>query len=172
MCLLDTVDGALMMALYTSTALANDRIAILYYSIVLTVVTVIVAIVIGVIQLLSLIQNVAEPTGKFWEGVAVAGDHYDVIGNVVLIFLNKGGAICGSFVVFGALSVVLYKPWRRWFDERRRIHHHQQQPDQLEQGPSAAGPIAADQHSHISDNPDDAIQPSTATTPGEQESST
>ncbi|KAI4142792.1 MAG: hypothetical protein LQ341_003111 [Variospora aurantia] len=163
MCLLDTVDGALMMALYTSTALANDRIAILYYSIVLTVVTVIIAIVIGVIQLLSLIQNVAEPTGKFWEGVAVAGDHYDVI----------GGAICGSFVVFGALSVVLYKPWRRWFDERRRIHHHQQQqPDQLEQGPSAAGPIAVDQHSHISENPDDAVQPSTATTPGERESST
>lgn len=175
-----------MMALYTSTALANDRIAILYYSIVLTVVTVIVAIVIGVIQLLSLIQNVAEPTGKFWEGVAVAGDHYDVIGTGGCLFcaaasserrkrcadfLNKGGAICGSFVIFGALSVVLYKPWRRWFDERRRIHHHQH-PDQLEQGPSAAGPIAADQHSHNSEIPDDAVQPSTATTPGQRESST
>lgn len=69
-----------MMAMYTSTALAKDRIAILYYSIVLTVVTVIVAVVIGFIQLLSLIQNVAEPTGRFWEGVSVAGDHYDVIG--------------------------------------------------------------------------------------------
>lgn len=69
-----------MMALYTSTSAAKDRIAILYYSIVLTVVTVIVAIVIGVIQLLSLILNIAEPSGKFWDGVAVAGDHYDVIG--------------------------------------------------------------------------------------------
>lgn len=69
-----------MMALYTSTTLAKDRIAILYYSIVLTVVTVIVAIVIGIIQLLSLVLNVAEPTGKFWDGVAVAGDHYDIIG--------------------------------------------------------------------------------------------
>ena len=37
MCLLDTIDGALMMALYTSTTFAKDQIAILYYSIVLTV---------------------------------------------------------------------------------------------------------------------------------------
>ncbi|KAL9584577.1 MAG: hypothetical protein Q9212_002040 [Teloschistes hypoglaucus] len=108
------------MALYTSTTLAKDRIAILYYSIVLTVVTVIVAIVIGMIQLFSLILNVAEPTGKFWEGVAVAGDHYDII----------GGGICGSFLVFGVLSVLLYKPWRAWFEQRRRMH---QQPIQLEE---------------------------------------
>lgn len=80
MCLLDTTDGALMMALYTSTTAVKDRIAILYYSIVLTVVTVIVAVVIGVIQLLSLVLNIAEPSGRFWDGVAVAGDHYDVIG--------------------------------------------------------------------------------------------
>ena len=66
MCLLDTIDGAMMMALYTSTNLAKDQIAILYYSIVLTVITVLVAIVIGVIQLLSLILNVAQPEGKFW----------------------------------------------------------------------------------------------------------
>lgn len=83
MCLLDTLDGALMMALYTSTSLAADNIAILYYSIVLTVITVVVAMVIGLIQLLSLIQNVTNPSGKFWDGVAVASDHYDVIGTAV-----------------------------------------------------------------------------------------
>ena len=80
MCLLDTVDGALMMALYTSTSFAKDQIAILYYSIVLTVITVVVAIVIGVIQLLTLVLNVSEPSGRFWDGVAVAGDNYDIIG--------------------------------------------------------------------------------------------
>ena len=80
MCLLDTSDGALMMALYTSTSLARDQIAILYYSIVLTVITVTVAIVIGILQLLILILNVAEPSGKFWDGVGVAGDHYEFIG--------------------------------------------------------------------------------------------
>ncbi|KAI9713660.1 MAG: hypothetical protein M1812_006632 [Candelaria pacifica] len=99
------------MTLYTSTALARDQIAILYYSIVLTVVTVMVAMVIGIIQLLSLILNVAEPKGKFWDGVGAAGDHYDII----------GGAICGSFLLFGSLSVVLYKPWRRRIERRRRL---------------------------------------------------
>ena len=66
MCLLDTIDGALMMALYTSTALAKDQIAILYYSIILTLITVVVAMVVGFIQMLSLVQNVAQPSGKFW----------------------------------------------------------------------------------------------------------
>lgn len=119
MCLLDTIDGALMMALYTSTALAKDHTAILYYSIVLTVITVVVAMVIGIIQMLSLILNVAEPSGEFWDGVEVAGDHYDII----------GGAICSSFIIFGALSVLLYKPWRRRVDRMRQIQY---QPQQLE----------------------------------------
>lgn len=69
-----------MMALYTSTAFAKDQIAILYYSIVLTVITVLVAMVIGIIQLLTLVLNVAEPSGRFWHGVEVAGASFDVIG--------------------------------------------------------------------------------------------
>lgn len=80
MVLLDTFDGALMLILYTSTSLARDPIAILYYSIVLTLVTIMVAIVIGTIQLLTLVLNVAEPTGSFWDGVDAAGEHYDIIG--------------------------------------------------------------------------------------------
>lgn len=138
MCLLDTIDGALMFSLYIQPA-ANflpqkptstvsdtssiatdpdelpqsqnnhrDPVAFLYYSIVLTTLTVIVAIVIGVIQLLSLILNVTHAKGKFWDGVQVAGDYYDAI----------GGGICGCFIVFGLLSVLVYKPWRRWMDQR------------------------------------------------------
>jgi High-affinity nickel-transport protein len=83
MCLLDTIDGALMLALYTSTSLARGAIAVLYYSIVLTGFTVLVAIVIGVIQLLTLIDNVASPSGEFWEGVGRAGDSYDIIGDLL-----------------------------------------------------------------------------------------
>jgi high-affinity nickel-transport protein len=83
MCLLDTVDGALMSMLYSSASLSKDPIAILYYSIVLTAVTVIVALVIGTIQLLSLIQNVVNPQGKFWDGVEIASDNYDIIGESV-----------------------------------------------------------------------------------------
>ena len=107
MCLLDTTDGALMMTLYTSTSLARDTIAILYYSIVLTAITVLVAITIGTMQLLSLISNFED--GPFWDGIDAVGDHYDII----------GGAICGAFVVFGAASVVVYKPWRGWVDGKR-----------------------------------------------------
>ncbi|CZR59445.1 related to high-affinity nickel transport protein, partial [Phialocephala subalpina] len=129
MCLIDTTDGALMMTLYTSTSIARDPITILYYktpmikddlcifanlvildSIVLTVITIVAAMVIGVIQLLTLVLNVADPhpPGPFWDGVAAAGDHYDII----------GGSICGSFIVFGLLCVLLYGPWRRGVDRR------------------------------------------------------
>ncbi|CAG8073816.1 unnamed protein product [Penicillium nalgiovense] len=139
MCLLDTIDGALMFSLYiqpaanflppkpdsavseTASDTASDElpqskgnhrdpVAFLYYSIVLTVLTVIVAIVIGVIQLLTLILNATGATGKFWDGVQVAGDYYDAI----------GGGICGCFIIVGGLSVLVYKPWRRWMERRHK----------------------------------------------------
>jgi len=109
MCLLDTIDGALMSALYTTSSFAHDNVAILYYSIVLTVITVIVAIVIGMIQLFSLVLNVAEPTGKFWDGVGKVGDSFEIV----------GGAIVGLFAVCAVVSMALYRPWRRRFDAKR-----------------------------------------------------
>ncbi|KAL2181163.1 high-affinity nickel-transport protein-domain-containing protein [Thermothelomyces heterothallicus CBS 202.75] len=108
MCLLDTTDGALMMALYTSKVFSRDVVAILYYSIVLTGITVFVAAFIGIIQVLSLVENVAEPEGTFWEGVGAIGDHYDII----------GGCICGLFLLVGLGSVLIYRPWRRRMDKR------------------------------------------------------
>ena len=87
MALLDTLDAALMSALYTTPSLAKDPVATLYYSIVLTVLTVAVAVVIGSIQLLTLVLNVAPPnmtTGVFWEGVSRAGERFDVIGESVV----------------------------------------------------------------------------------------
>lgn len=110
MCLLDTLDGAAMMSLYTSTRLAGDRVAVCYYQVVLTGITVVVAVVIGVLQVLNMVVAVAEPSGRFWDGVEVVGEHYDII----------GGAICASFVVFGGAAAVVYGPWRRRVDERRK----------------------------------------------------
>ncbi|KAF1987895.1 high affinity nickel transport protein nic1 [Aulographum hederae CBS 113979] len=135
MCLLDTTDGALMMALYTSTSLARDQIAVLYYSIVLTGVTVAVAVAIGTIQMLNLVLNVAEPKGRFWDGVELAGEHYDVI----------GGAICGSFLFFGALSVLLYKPWRRRVDRKRAamLSEDEQEHSRDESGEVGIGSASA-----------------------------
>ncbi|RSM13541.1 hypothetical protein CDV31_005839 [Fusarium ambrosium] len=108
MCLLDTTDGALMMALYTSKAFSRDVVAILYYSIVLTGITVFVSAFIGIIQVLSLIQNVADPEGGFWDGVSAIGDHFDII----------GGSICGVFLVVGLGSILVYRPWRRRVERR------------------------------------------------------
>jgi high-affinity nickel-transport protein len=97
-----------MMALYTSKAFSRDTVAILYYSIVLTGITVVVAAFIGIVQVLSLAQNVANPSGRFWDGVGVIGDNFDII----------GGSICGLFVIVGIGSVLLYGPWRRRMDRR------------------------------------------------------
>jgi len=110
MCLLDTTDGALMSALYQTSTFSQDIVAVLYYSIALTAITVLVAVVIGTIQLLSLIYNVAEPTGRFWDGVEKVGEYYDIV----------GGSIVALFLVGAVVSVLVYKPWRRW-EERRRI---------------------------------------------------
>lgn len=114
MCLLDTLDGALMTVVYTSSQLAHDPIAICYYSIVLSVITVVVAIIIGTVQFLNLILNVAEPQGAFWDGVQRLGEAWDIV----------GAAICAAFIVFGGLSVLLYKPWRRRIDRKRARNAH------------------------------------------------
>ncbi|CAK7230742.1 hypothetical protein SBRCBS47491_007690 [Sporothrix bragantina] len=108
MCMIDTTDGALMMALYTSKTFSRDTVAILYYSIVLTGITIVVAAFIGIIQVLTLASNVASPTGRFWDGVGAIGDHYDIV----------GGSICGLFLLAGIGSVLVYKPWRRRMDRK------------------------------------------------------
>ncbi|GAP89719.1 putative high-affinity nickel-transporter [Rosellinia necatrix] len=109
MCLVDTTDGALMMTLYTSKAFARDKVAILYYSIVLTGITVVVSAFIGIIQILSLVQHVREPQGSFWDGLTVIGDHYEIV----------GAAIVGVFVLAGIGSVIIYQPWRRRMERLR-----------------------------------------------------
>ncbi|KAF5021294.1 hypothetical protein F66182_6692 [Fusarium sp. NRRL 66182] len=110
MCMLDTTDGALMMALYTSKAFSRDVVAILYYSIVLTGITVLVSAFIGIVQILSLIQNTADPKGKFWDGVTALGDNFDIV----------GGSICGLFLVVGLDSIFVYKPWRRRMERKQQ----------------------------------------------------
>jgi high-affinity nickel-transport protein len=117
MCLLDTIDGALMMALYTSKAFARDTVAILYYSIVLTSITVFMSALIGVIQVLSLILKTAQPEGPLWDGVNAIGDNFDIV----------GGSICGVFVLVGLGSVIIYRPWRRRMERNNRLESAEDQ---------------------------------------------
>ncbi|TGZ77901.1 NicO-domain-containing protein [Ascodesmis nigricans] len=105
MCLLDTIDGALMSTLYQSSRFTSDPIAVLYYSIVLTLVTVVVACFIGTVQVLMLAYNLlGEPDSAFWRGVERLGDWYDVV----------GASVVGLFVVVAVVSVLVFKRWRRW----------------------------------------------------------
>lgn len=131
MCLLDTTDGALMLALYTSKAFSRDKLAILYYSFILTLITVIVSLFIAVVQVLSLIQNVAEPKGRFWDGVETIGDYFDVI----------GASICGLFFVVGVGSMVAYGPWRLRMDRRRS--ERRQERDEDDRETSSTTPLLA-----------------------------
>lgn len=140
MCLLDTTDGALMMALYTSKAFARDHIAIMYYSIVLTGITIVVSAFIGIVQLLTLVLNVAEPEGSFWDGVKSIGENFEII----------GGSICGLFLVVGVGSVIVYKPWRRRMDRRGLLNvRPTSSNDTIEEGTEATGQIGV--HNATSD---------------------
>lgn len=153
MCLLDTFDGAAMMSLYTSARLARDAIAVLYYQCVLTAVTVVVAIIIGVLQLLNMIMNVdTSLKGPFWHGVAVAADHYDII----------GGSICGSFIVFGLLAVILYRPWRRRIDRKRvaafSVADEEDELDDVDESPTQPS------HGIVEEQQDEGLKPAQAQT--------
>ncbi|KAM4057250.1 high-affinity nickel-transport protein [Hirsutella rhossiliensis] len=110
MCLVDTTDGASMMALYTSKSFSRDPVAALYYSIVLTAITIAVSAFIGIVQVLSLVQNIASPRGAFWHGFSALTDHFEIV----------GGSICGLFVLVGLGSVLVYRPWRRRIEKRHR----------------------------------------------------
>lgn len=130
MCLLDTTDGALMLALYTSKAFSRDPIAILYYSAVLTGITVIVSAFIGIVQVLALIQNIVEPEGKFWDGVEAIGDYFDVI----------GGCICLVFLLVGVGSILVYKPWRKRMENKSVATGEEEEAEE----PSATTPLLSD----------------------------
>jgi nickel/cobalt transporter (NiCoT) family protein len=89
MCLLDTTDGSLMMAVYTQTTAARDPFIVLYYSIVLSAVTVLVALVIGAIQVMTLIVNVTKAKGKFADEIGVIQDHWDIVGKFACDFAGQ-----------------------------------------------------------------------------------
>ena len=69
----------------------------LFHSMLLTSLSIGIAVTIGVIQFLTLIYNIREPEGRFWDGVQWLSDRYDIV----------GGVICASFVVVGVGGVVI-----------------------------------------------------------------
>lgn len=78
-------------------------------------------------------------------------DQYLVVADCI------GGSICGSFIIFGGLSVLLYKPWRRRFDEKRRMRQRQRNLDEAlgEHDPSVELGESPDREIVLGDHPDD-----------------
>ncbi len=97
MCLLDTADGMLMLGAYGWAYVHPIRK--LYYNMTITGVSVLVAVVVGGIEVLSLLADQFELHGRFWDGVGAMGDHFGLIGVVIV----------GIFVLSWAGSTVTYR---------------------------------------------------------------
>jgi len=99
MCLVDTLDGILMLGAYGWAFVKPIRK--LYYNMSITLLSVLVAFVVGTYELLQILEAQFALKGQFWRFV----DR--------LSFDNLGFVIVGTFVVGWGLSVLVYK-WKRY----------------------------------------------------------
>jgi nickel/cobalt transporter (NiCoT) family protein len=97
MCLIDTLDGVLMLGAYGWAFMKPVRK--LYYNITITFVSVIVAVVIGGIEALALIADKLDLKGGFWDLVGAASDNFGLLGYAVI----------GLFALSWLVSMIIYK---------------------------------------------------------------
>ncbi len=98
MCLIDTLDGILMLGAYGWAFVKPIRK--LYYNMSITLLSVLVAFVVGTYELLQILEAQFSLKGQFWSFV----DR--------MSFDNLGFVIVGTFVLGWGLSVIVYK-WKR-----------------------------------------------------------
>ena len=99
MCLVDTLDGILMLGAYGWAFVKPIRK--LYYNVCITVLSVLVAFVVGTYELLQIVQQQFALRGWFW----------NLVGR--LNFSNLGFVIVGTFAAGWILSVLVYK-WKNY----------------------------------------------------------
>jgi nickel/cobalt transporter (NiCoT) family protein len=97
MCLVDTADGILMLGAYGWAFVHPIRK--LYYNITITAVSVLIALIVGTIEILGIIGDQLTLHGRFWDGIGSLGDHFGLIGVVII----------GIFILSWAISIVAYK---------------------------------------------------------------
>ena len=95
MCLIDALDGILMLGAYGWAFLKPIRKA--YYNLSITLLSVLVAFVVGTYELLQILESQFSLKGKLWSFL----DR--------LPFDNLGYIIIGTFIVGWAASVLIYK---------------------------------------------------------------
>jgi high-affinity nickel-transport protein len=82
MCLIDTLDGILMLGAYGWAFVHPVRK--LYYNMIITAVSVIIAVVVGGVEVLGLIRDQFNLQGFFWQGIGTLGDHFGVVGVLII----------------------------------------------------------------------------------------
>jgi nickel/cobalt transporter (NiCoT) family protein len=97
MCLVDTADGILMLGAYGWAFVHPIRK--LYYNMTITAVSVVIALVVGTIEILGIIGDQFTLHGRFWDGIGSLGDHFGIIGAVII----------GLFILSWGISIVAYK---------------------------------------------------------------
>jgi nickel/cobalt transporter (NiCoT) family protein len=96
MCLIDTIDGILMLGAYSWAYIHPVRK--LYYNMTITAISVLVAVLVGGIELLSMLGMQFSFRGPIWDRIQAIGDHFGLIGIfIVCLFIL---AWIGSLLVY------------------------------------------------------------------------
>jgi high-affinity nickel-transport protein len=83
MCLIDTADGILMLGAYGWAFVHPIRK--LYYNMTITTVSVLIAVLVGGIEMLGIIGDQFDLHGWFWNAIGSMGDHFGLIGVVIIL---------------------------------------------------------------------------------------
>ncbi len=99
MCLVDTLDGLLMLGAYGWAFVHPIRK--FYYNMTITAVSVLIALAVGSIEILGVLQSEYNPHGWFWDSIGSLNDdyHFKLIGLVIVVI----------FIASWATSAVVYR---------------------------------------------------------------
>ncbi|TLD19908.1 hypothetical protein PspLS_09612 [Pyricularia sp. CBS 133598] len=114
MCLVDSVDSAVFMTLYTSRAFERSVTSILNYSIVMTAVTIFASTFVCAFECLALARTISKPQpgNAFWDGVTAIEDNFAIL----------GGGICALIILMGVMTIFFYRSWGVYQTNKARLH--------------------------------------------------
>ncbi len=82
MCLLDTIDGLLMVAAYGWAFVQPVRK--LYYNLTITAISVVVALLVGGVEALGVVAGALKPSGAFWRMIGALNGSFGLLGGAVI----------------------------------------------------------------------------------------
>jgi high-affinity nickel-transport protein len=99
MALVDSADGVLMLNAYGwATTRPKRRLA---YNLTITFISIVVAVGVGSLELLGLLGERLEPSGRFWDSIGRLNEHADILGFVII------GVLVAVWI--GALALARYR---------------------------------------------------------------